>query len=153
MDETDTPLQFAHYLVVNYYWMREAMKTTTFPAKSMRSWSSYWGRCRTRWISRRLDPRGILNIWQDTIVRWSGAKGIARITERLPHDFAHQVLESILGLFDIHSAAAAALYDLPAVAEGTWHGACLACAELARRSIIEAQYLPKLIDRLSKVGS
>ena len=92
------------------------------------------------------------NTCQDTIVRWSGAKGIARVTERLPHDFAHQVLESILGLFDIHSAASAALYDLPAVAEGTWHGACLACAELARRSIIEAQYLPKLIDHLSKVG-
>jgi hypothetical protein len=78
---------------------------------------------------------------------------VARIAERLPKDFAHQVLESILGLFDIHSAAAAAIYDLPAVAEGTWHGACLACAELARRSMIEAQYLPKLIDCVSKVSS
>src|SRR5258708_1538547 len=133
--------------------MRETMKSTTFLTKSMRSWSNYWRHYRTRWMYWQLNLRGLLNTCQDTVVRWSGAKGIARITERLPHDFAHQVLESILGLFDIHSAAAAALYNLPAVAERTWHGACLACAELARRSIIEAQYLPKLIDRLSKVGS
>ena len=76
---------------------------------------------------------------------------MARIAERLPNDFANQVLETVLGLFEIHSISAATLYDLPAIAEGTWHGACLACAEMARRSLIEPQYLPKLIEWLSKV--
>jgi len=93
----------------------------------------------------------LLNNIQDTIVRWSAAKGVARIAERLPKDFANQILETVLGLFEIHSIAAATLYDLPAIAEGTWHGACLACAEIARRSLIEPQYLPKLVEWLSKV--
>jgi hypothetical protein len=54
-------------------------------------------------------------------------------------------------MFEIHSVAAASLYDLPAVAEGTWHGACLACAEIARRSLIGPEHLPQLIEWLSKV--
>ncbi|CAA7261517.1 unnamed protein product [Cyclocybe aegerita] len=87
---------------------------------------------------------------KDTIVRWSAAKGIARIAERLPTDFCNQVLETLLGLFEIHSIAAATLYDLPAIAEGIWHGACLACAEMARRNLVEPQYLPQLIGWLSK---
>ncbi|KAH9480301.1 Tubulin-specific chaperone D [Psilocybe cubensis] len=87
---------------------------------------------------------------RDTVVRWSAAKGVARIAQRLPRDFAGQVLETIMGLFEIHSVAAASLYDLPAIAEGTWHGACLACAELARRSLIEPGHLPQLIAWLSK---
>ncbi|KAG6814258.1 hypothetical protein H0H92_015373 [Tricholoma furcatifolium] len=72
---------------------------------------------------------------KDTIVRWSAAKGIARISERLPLFFSDQILETILGLFSIHSIAAANLYDLPAIAESTWHGACLACAEMSRRGL------------------
>ncbi|KAF5382770.1 hypothetical protein D9615_002931 [Tricholomella constricta] len=87
---------------------------------------------------------------KDTIVRWSAAKGVARISERLPVDFADQVLETILGLFSIHSIAAASLYDLPAIAESTWHGACLACAEMARRGLVASKRLPDLIDWLSK---
>jgi hypothetical protein len=84
-------------------------------------------------------------------VRWSAAKGVARLAERLPKDFASQVLETILGLFEIHSLAAASIYDLPAIAESTWHGACLACAEIARRNLIEPEYLHQLIEWLSKV--
>lgn len=86
-------------------------------------------------------------------MRWSAAKGIARIAERLPNDFVNQVFETVLALFEVHSMAAATLYDLPSVAEGTWHGACLACAEMARRSLVGPQYLPKLIEWLSKVSS
>ncbi|EDR13279.1 uncharacterized protein LACBIDRAFT_322818 [Laccaria bicolor S238N-H82] len=85
-----------------------------------------------------------------TQFRWSSAKGIARIAERLPPDFARQVLETIIELFSIHSIAAASLYDLPAIAESTWHGACLACAEMARRSLVPSRHLPALIDWLSK---
>ncbi|PPQ80979.1 hypothetical protein CVT25_015132 [Psilocybe cyanescens] len=87
---------------------------------------------------------------RDTVVRWSAAKGVARIAQRLPKDFAGQVLETVMGLFEIHSVAAASLYDLPAIAEGTWHGACLACAEFARRSLVEPGHLPQLIGWLSK---
>ncbi|KAL0578630.1 hypothetical protein V5O48_003373 [Marasmius crinis-equi] len=87
---------------------------------------------------------------RDTVVRWSAAKGVARISERLPSDFAEQVLETILGLFSIHSVAAASLYDVPPIAESTWHGACLSCAEIARRGLIPSDKLPELIRWLSK---
>ncbi|KAI5896933.1 ARM repeat-containing protein [Schizophyllum commune H4-8] len=87
---------------------------------------------------------------KDTVVRWSAAKGVARIAERLPIDFAEQVLETVLGLFAIHSVASASLYDVPTVAEGTWHGACLACAEMARRGLVTADKLPELIGWLDK---
>lgn len=84
-------------------------------------------------------------------MRYSAAKGIARISERLPTEFADQVLETIMSLFSIHSLAAASLYDLPAIAESTWHGACLACAEMARRGVVAQHKLPELIDWLLKV--
>lgn len=84
-------------------------------------------------------------------MRYSAAKGIARISERLPADFADQVLEMVMGLFAIHSLAAASLYDLPAIAESTWHGACLASAEMARRGVVAPNRLPELIEWLSKV--
>ncbi|KAL1722870.1 armadillo-type protein [Schizophyllum commune] len=87
---------------------------------------------------------------KDTVVRWSAAKGVARIAERLPTDFAEQVLETVLGLFAIHSVASASLYDVPTVAESTWHGACLACAEMARRGLVTADKLPELIGWLDK---
>ncbi|KAL1667009.1 armadillo-type protein [Schizophyllum commune] len=88
--------------------------------------------------------------FSDTVVRWSAAKGVARIAERLPTDFAEQVLETVLGLFAIHSVASASLYDVPTVAESTWHGACLACAEMARRGLVTADKLPELIGWLDK---
>lgn len=88
---------------------------------------------------------------KDTVVRWSAAKGIARISERLPIEFAEQVLDNVISLFAIHSMAAATLYDMPSIAEGTWHGACLACAEMARRALIPEHKLSELVDWLCKV--
>ena len=85
-------------------------------------------------------------------MRWSAAKGVARVAERLPVDYSNQVLETLIGLFEIHSLGAASLYDLPAVAESTWHGACLACAEMARRNLVDSAHLPKLIEWLTKVS-
>ncbi|KAG6890812.1 hypothetical protein C0995_003245 [Termitomyces sp. Mi166 len=87
---------------------------------------------------------------KDTIVRWSAAKGVARISERLPLDFSDQILETVLSLFSMHSITAATLYDLPAIAESTWHGACLACAEMTRRGLVGQARLSELIEWLSK---
>jgi len=50
----------------------------------------------------------------------------------------------------VHSIAAAALYDVPSIAEGTWHGACLACAEIARRGLVSPERLEELISWLSR---
>ncbi|CAN0086774.1 unnamed protein product [Ectocarpus sp. 13 AM-2016] len=57
---------------------------------------------------------------RDTVVRWSAAKGIGRITERLPRELADDVVCSVLDLF------------VEAEWDGAWHGGCLALAELAR---------------------
>ncbi|KAI0754966.1 ARM repeat-containing protein [Daedaleopsis nitida] len=86
----------------------------------------------------------------DTIVRYTAAKGVARVSERLPVDFAEQVLEQVLHTFSIHSIAGASLYDMPSIAEGTWHGACLACAEMARRGLIPDERLSELVEWLHK---
>ncbi|KAJ3424697.1 beta-tubulin cofactor d [Anaeramoeba flamelloides] len=59
--------------------------------------------------------------------RYSTAKGIARITNRLPKDFANEVVDSVLELFSNKES------------DNGWHGSCLALAELARRGLI----LPK----------
>ncbi|PIL22540.1 hypothetical protein GSI_15229 [Ganoderma sinense ZZ0214-1] len=87
---------------------------------------------------------------KDTVVRYSAAKGVARIAERLPADFAEQVLDQVLHLFSIHSAGIASIYDLPSIAEATWHGACLACAEMARRGLIPDERLSELVEWLYK---
>lgn len=93
----------------------------------------------------------VLIVIQDTVVRWSAAKGVARISDRLPWDFTEQVLETIMGHFSTHSIAVASIYDMPAIAESTWHGACLACAEMARRGLVSKAQLSTLVDWLCKV--
>ncbi|KAI0061711.1 TBCD protein [Artomyces pyxidatus] len=87
---------------------------------------------------------------RDTIVRWSAAKAVARIAERLPADFTNQVVDTVFSLFSIHSIGVASLYDMPAIAESTWHGTCLACAELARRGLVADDKMPDLINWISK---
>lgn len=54
----------------------------------------------------------------DTVVRWSAAKGAGRIGARLPAGAAADVCECVLGLFAEHEREAA------------WHGGCMALAEL-----------------------
>lgn len=61
---------------------------------------------------------------QDTVVRWSAAKGVGRVTSRLPVDFADDVVEAVLQLL------------CPEEGDGAWHGGCLALAELARRGLL-----------------
>ena len=85
------------------------------------------------------------------MVRYTSSKGIARIAERLPSDFAAQILENVMQLFSVHMIAVESFYEMPAVAEATWHGTCLACAELARRGLVANSQLSELIDWLAKV--
>eukprot|EP00753_Platysulcus_tardus_P003807 PLAT12492.33.p1 GENE.PLAT12492.33~~PLAT12492.33.p1 ORF type:complete len:1099 (-),score=495.96 PLAT12492.33:1951-5247(-) len=69
----------------------------------------------------------------DTIVRWSAAKGVGRLTGRLPRLLADDVVLSVLELLD------------DAEGEGAWHGGCLALAELARRGLLLPARLPQVV--------
>ncbi|KAL3280428.1 hypothetical protein HHI36_017910 [Cryptolaemus montrouzieri] len=69
----------------------------------------------------------------DSIVRWSAAKGIGRVTARLPKELADEVVASVLQLFN------------PREGDGAWHGGCLALAELGRRGLLLPQRLPEVV--------
>ncbi|WOL10087.1 tubulin-folding cofactor D isoform X1 [Canna indica] len=74
----------------------------------------------------------------DTVVRWSAAKGIGRITARLTSALAEDVLSSVFELFS------------PGEGDGSWHGGCLALAELARRGLLLPASLPKVVPLIVK---
>ncbi|GFP94995.1 tubulin-folding cofactor d [Phtheirospermum japonicum] len=74
----------------------------------------------------------------DTVVRWSAAKGIGRITSRLTYSLSDEVLSSVLELFS------------PGEGDGSWHGGCLALAELARRGLLLPISFPKVIPVIIK---
>ncbi|XP_015590028.1 tubulin-specific chaperone D [Cephus cinctus] len=57
-------------------------------------------------------------------IRWSAAKGIGRITARLPIDMADDVVGFVLNLFSGRES------------DSAWHGGCLALAELGRRGLL-----------------
>uniref|UniRef100_A0A0E0BCJ1 Uncharacterized protein n=1 Tax=Oryza glumipatula TaxID=40148 RepID=A0A0E0BCJ1_9ORYZ len=76
----------------------------------------------------------------DTIVRWSAAKGVGRITARLTPALSEEVLSSILQLFS------------PGEGDGSWHGGCLALAELARRGLLLPSSFPDVIPVIIKVN-
>lgn len=59
-----------------------------------------------------------------TIIRWSAAKGLGRICNRLPKEMAVSVLECILQLFSQRENNSA------------WHAGCLTLAEMGRRGLI-----------------
>ncbi|KAI7861698.1 tubulin folding cofactor D C terminal-domain-containing protein [Spinellus fusiger] len=75
---------------------------------------------------------------RDTIVRWSAAKGIGRMAQRLPLELAEDVIGTILELFEenTYTHPTTGQLDMTAVSENTWHGASLAIAELARRGLL-----------------
>lgn len=74
----------------------------------------------------------------DSVVRWSAAKGIGRITQRLTKDFGDQIVEQ---LFDIFSDTET---------DASWHGGCLALAELCRRGLLLPERLDKYVPILEK---
>lgn len=68
----------------------------------------------------------------DTVVRWSAAKGLGRVTSRLPRELADDVVESVLELF------------VPFETDGAWQGACLTLGELGRRGLLLPERLPSV---------
>ncbi|KAG0211199.1 hypothetical protein BGX28_008379 [Mortierella sp. GBA30] len=83
---------------------------------------------------------------RDTIVRWSAAKGMGRMSSRLPKEMADDV---VAGIFELFSEDVFQLPngepDVSSVSEHTWHGACLAVAELSRRGLLLPHRLTELI--------
>merc|ERR1719481_1266444 len=73
---------------------------------------------------------------KDTIVRWSAAKGIGRVTARLPQDLADEVVGSLIELF------------CPRETDGAWHGSCLALAELGRRGLLLPSRLGQVVPHI-----
>ncbi|XP_062561564.1 tubulin-specific chaperone D [Armigeres subalbatus] len=71
-----------------------------------------------------------------TIVRWSSAKGIGRITNRLPKALGDEVVSSVIELIN------------PLEQDDAWHGACLALAELAKRGLLLPARLPEIVPLL-----
>ncbi|CEQ43072.1 SPOSA6832_04967 [Sporobolomyces salmonicolor] len=76
----------------------------------------------------------------DTIVRWSAAKYIARITSLLPVSFASEIVDAVLGIFED------GLEDSDRAEHGL-QGACFAFGELGRRGKIRER---EQVDRLLK---
>lgn len=75
---------------------------------------------------------------KDTVVRWSAAKGVGRITGRLPKELANEIVDSVLENFSM------------AQSDGAWHGGCLALAELGRRGLLLPECLTKVVPILLK---
>lgn len=69
-----------------------------------------------------------------TNVRWSAAKYVARVTNRLPKTMASDVVSHVLQICDWRDS------------DSSWHGACLSLAELARRGLILPQQLDEVVE-------
>ncbi|KAM9783426.1 tubulin-specific chaperone D isoform 1-T8 [Syngnathus typhle] len=69
---------------------------------------------------------------RETIVRWSAAKGVGRVTGRLPKELADEVVASVLDCFSFQET-------------DSWHGGCLALAELGRRGLLLPSRLSQVV--------
>ena len=75
-------------------------------------------------------------------MRWSAAKGLGRLAERLPQDLAGDILQACLDELDTSTTNAkyvppclenrSALSNSPASTDSPWHGGCLMLARLRR---------------------
>ena len=88
---------------------------------------------------------------KDTIVRWSAAKGLGRIANRLSSEMAQEIISNVMDMFqqDVLETQDGN-QDLSNVSNSTWHGACLALAELARRGLLLPEQLPTVIPWIRK---
>ncbi|CAN7982388.1 unnamed protein product, partial [Ixodes hexagonus] len=71
-------------------------------------------------------------------VRWSAAKGIGRVASRLPKEMASEVVSSIFSQFETQ------------IQNSSWHGSCLALAELSRRGTLLPEQLPRVVDAITR---
>ncbi|KAG5683911.1 hypothetical protein PVAND_013169 [Polypedilum vanderplanki] len=69
-------------------------------------------------------------------VRWLAAKGIGRITNRLPKSLGDEVVGSVIEILN------------PLEQHEAWHGACLAVAELSKRGLLLPYRLEHLVPLL-----
>lgn len=69
-------------------------------------------------------------------IRWSAAKGLGRITSRLPKEFGDEVVGSVIEILN------------PLEPNEAWHGACLSIAELAKRGLLLPYRLGTLVPLL-----
>lgn len=67
-------------------------------------------------------------------MRWSAAKGIGRLTTRLPKEMAYDIIGALLDQFETEVDE-----------DNFWHGGCLALAELARRGVLLPSHLDRVI--------
>ncbi|XP_016895946.1 tubulin-specific chaperone D isoform X2 [Cynoglossus semilaevis] len=75
---------------------------------------------------------------RETIVRWSAAKGMGRLTGRLPKELADEVVGSMLDCFSFQET------------DNAWHGGCLALAELGRRGLLLPSRLNDVVPLIIK---
>jgi hypothetical protein len=68
-----------------------------------------------------------------TVVRWTSAKYLGRITERIPLNYADEVVRGVLNIFSLFTSHTG------------WHGGCLALAELARRGLLLPEVAPVVV--------
>lgn len=70
-------------------------------------------------------------------IRWSAAKGIGRITSRLPKEFGDEVVGSVIEILS------------PLEPHEAWHGACLSIAELGMSFLVLAfSFLTNLSNKI-----
>jgi hypothetical protein len=110
---------------------------------------------------------------QDTIVRYSAAKYLARIAAVLPEGYQEQIVRATLALFGgtddepvIESSFGTIVDPGGSGSDGAmgfggaettrgdarWHGVCLALAELARRGLIREELLGETVTWVLKVS-
>lgn len=90
---------------------------------------------------------------QDGGCRWAAAKGLGRLSQRLPGDLAREVIGFVLDqLSEGFVVDSSGSRDLSSVNEHTWHGACLTLAELARRGLLPKDLLSRCLESVMEVG-
>ncbi len=86
-------------------------------------------------------------------MRWSAAKGVGRITERLPKELAQDVVDSLIDMFEEDAKVSADDIDVSGASDANWHGSCLALAELAKRGLLLPEKLVLVMPWISAVTS
>jgi hypothetical protein len=87
----------------------------------------------------------------EVIVRWSAAKGIGRIAERLSFDLLSDKSCGLIDEIVRHILLCFVLYGrFGKAGVHAWHGGCLTLAELSRRGLISSSLLPEVVNTLTK---